>query len=104
MVGLAAASGCLVYYLDQDSESRMLWLIGSGTIICIWPWTLLAMKPDINKLLKDDIQETAGDVLFCQKLAADEVLHLCCNLTLKAPITTAADDNFHNIFPNFQKQ
>ena len=24
-------------------------------------------------------------------------------LTLKAPITTAADDNFFNIFPNFRK-
>ena len=24
-------------------------------------------------------------------------------LTLKASITTAADDNFHNIFPKFQK-
>ena len=26
------------------------------------------------------------------------------NLTLKAPITTAADDKFFDIFPNFQKK
>ena len=25
-------------------------------------------------------------------------------LTLKAPIKTAADDNFHDIFPNFPKK
>ena len=28
------------------------------------------------------------------------LIHLCA-LTLKAPITTAADDKFCNIFPNF---
>ena len=29
---------------------------------------------------------------------------LICGLTLKAPITTAADDKFCDIFPNFQKK
>ena len=28
----------------------------------------------------------------------------CYGLTLKAPITTAADDKFSDIFPNFQQK
>ena len=62
MVGCSA--GGLVYYLDKDSDNRVLWLIGSGLIISVWPWTLLAMMPDIKKLSKDDVIETAGTLKF----------------------------------------
>ena len=60
MAGFAAVSGCAVYYLDKDSDNRMLWLIGSGTLMCAIPWTLLVMLPDIKKLLKEDVIEIAG--------------------------------------------
>ena len=36
-------------------------------------------------------------LIFFQRLSADDK-------TLKAPITTAADDKFCKIFPNFQKK
>ena len=41
-------------------------------------------------------------VYWCPPIAdSRRVLAKVCALTLKAPITTAADDNFHDIFPNF---
>ena len=38
------------------------------------------------------------------KEQADSILKTFKNLTIKAPITTAADDKFCNIFPNYQKK
>ena len=32
----------------------------------------------------------------------NKLIHLRCSLTLKAPIMTAADNKFCDIFPNFQ--
>ena len=37
-----------------------------------------------------------GNLMLCLKYR--------CILTLKVPITTAVDDKFCNIFPNFQKK
>ena len=39
-----------------------------------------------------------------QRLSADKPPLARKELTLKAPITTAADDIFCNIFPNFRKK
>ena len=64
MVGLSLTSGCVVCYLDEWSKSRMLWLGGCGVIICAKLWTIVAMDPDINRLLKDDVLDTEGESLF----------------------------------------
>ena len=45
---------------------------------------------------------------LAQQQRLDRILKLCIQqakvLTLKAPITTAADDKFCKIFPNFRKK
>ena len=64
LVGLSLTSGCVVCYLGEESKSRMLWLGGCGAIICAKLWTIVAMDPDINMLLKDDVLDTEGDSLF----------------------------------------
>lgn len=76
MALLVTTTGCLVYYLDEDSDRRMLWLVGSGIMISVWPWTLLAMKPDINKLLKDDVIETAGETWVRDHIVRWNNLHM----------------------------
>ena len=49
-------------------------------------------------LKKDDFEKNQ------QKKKNHENPAACKELTLKAPITTAADDKFCNIFPNFSKE
>lgn len=61
MAGLGALAGATVYYLDEESDNRLLWLVGAGVFISVWPWTLIVMIPDINKNLQDDVLETAGE-------------------------------------------
>lgn len=58
---LGSSLGATVYYLDKDSDSRKLWLIGSGIFIMVLPFTMFVMKPDIYKNLKDDAIETLGE-------------------------------------------
>lgn len=58
---MGCAAGCLVYYLDKDSDNRLLWLTGAGLCISVWPWTMLTMMSDIKKLRKDDVIETEGE-------------------------------------------
>ena len=43
------------------------------------------------------------DILIDEKKAKHLKMVSNCMFTLKAPITTAADDNFCDIFPNFRK-
>ena len=51
--------------------------------------------------------ETYLFVLFCDVMTPLADRHLReprCRLTLKAPITTAADEDNYDIFPNFPKK
>jgi ornithine cyclodeaminase/alanine dehydrogenase-like protein (mu-crystallin family) len=44
-----SVSGAAVYLLDE-SDNRNLWIIGSGVMASIFPWTMIVMMPDIKKL------------------------------------------------------
>ncbi|XP_045168647.2 uncharacterized protein LOC123531604 [Mercenaria mercenaria] len=61
MAVLGALAGAGAYYLDKDSDTRSLWLVGSSIFICVWPWTVIVMLPDIKKNLQDDVIKTAGE-------------------------------------------
>lgn len=58
MVG--ATSAAAVWYLSEVGEQRWLWLAGGLTFISVWPWTLLAMMPDISKLHEEDVLKKEG--------------------------------------------
>lgn len=68
MCFLGSSCAAAVYYLDTESSSRKLWLLGSGVFITIWPYTALVMLPDIYKNLKDDVLETRGELLNCMQI------------------------------------
>ncbi|XP_011432643.1 uncharacterized protein LOC128158398 [Crassostrea angulata] len=59
MVG--ATSAAAVWYLSEVGEQRWLWLAGGLTFISVWPWTLLAMMPDISKLHEEDVLKKEGE-------------------------------------------
>ena len=61
-LGMATVvSGAAVYLLDE-SDNRNLWIIGSGVMASIFPWTMIVMMPDIKRLLKDNVvREQGGD-------------------------------------------
>ncbi|XP_060578701.1 uncharacterized protein LOC132735729 [Ruditapes philippinarum] len=54
-------TGACVYYLDEDSDTRLLWLVGSGVFLSVWPWTMAVMMSDIKKNLEEDVMQTAGE-------------------------------------------
>ena len=54
-------------------------------------------------LIQPQLQQTTQYILWVIYMF-EEIKGICVHiLTLKAPITTAADDKFCNIFPNFRK-
>ena len=63
-----------------------------------------------NRLPEDYSHEKPITVYFSElqeiydKICCQAVAVVIAALTLKAPITTAADDSFCNIFPNFRKK
>ncbi|XP_052790528.1 uncharacterized protein LOC128224645 [Mya arenaria] len=58
---VGSLSGAAVFFLEPEAENRILWLLGSGIFILVFPWTLLVMGSDIKKNLKEDVIETAGE-------------------------------------------
>ena len=59
-------SGTAVYLLDE-SDNRNLWMIGSGLMASIFPWTMIVMMPDINRLLKDNVVREQGKTFLSMK-------------------------------------
>ncbi|XP_052095023.1 uncharacterized protein LOC127730601 [Mytilus californianus] len=58
---IATVTGGAVWFLDE-SRNRHLWCIGSSVMATIFPWTVFIMKPDINRLLNDNVlREQGGD-------------------------------------------
>ena len=55
-------------------------------------------------LSKEVSRQEAGKLAYQCVLARDLAALTLNVLTLKAPVTTAADDKFCNIFPNFRKK
>ena len=53
------ASGAAVYLLDE-SDNRNLWILGSGLMASIFPWTMIVMMPDIKRLLEDNVVRDQG--------------------------------------------
>ena len=57
--------------------------------------------PDKSELIYNIILH---DVFFSCSIKSQKMILKLKILTLKEPNTTAADDKFYNIFPNFQKK
>jgi len=60
------ASGAAVYLLDE-SDNRNLWILGSGLMASIFPWTMIVMMPDIKRLLEDNVVRERGKTFLSMK-------------------------------------
>ena len=71
------------------------------------PVSLLFFKKAYSRIKQYDKQTKMGDLLKVRlKLyhLTSQTILVVISLTLKAPITTVADDNFCNIVLNFRKK
>ncbi|XP_052810382.1 uncharacterized protein LOC128238464 isoform X2 [Mya arenaria] len=59
LIGAAAATGA--WYLEENADRRLPWLLGAGLFITVWPWTLLVMIPDINRNLDENVLKNRGE-------------------------------------------
>ncbi|XP_061179116.1 uncharacterized protein LOC133187733 [Saccostrea echinata] len=65
---LGSTSAAAVWYFSNASDHRWLWLAGGLTFISVWPWTLLVMIPDINRLLDESVLERKGETWVREKI------------------------------------
>ncbi|KAK3095464.1 hypothetical protein FSP39_014997 [Pinctada imbricata] len=85
---LGTASGLCAWYLSK-SEYRWLYLLGSGLIFSVMPFTALVMHSNIKQLMEDDVVERKGTSWVREKISLWNRHHMFRTLA-----STIAFDSF----------
>ncbi|XP_063419713.1 uncharacterized protein LOC134704858 [Mytilus trossulus] len=72
---ITTVAGGAVWFLDESSY-RNLWCIGSSVMATIFPYNILSMMPDANRLLNNTVIKKLGVSWVRTKLDAYDKQHM----------------------------
>ncbi|XP_048743556.1 uncharacterized protein LOC125656973 [Ostrea edulis] len=67
-LALIGSTSAVAVWYHSESEYRCLWLAAGLVFISVWPYTLVAMIPDINTLHEEDILDKKGESWVREKI------------------------------------